>query len=31
MYKNIKKVINPKNIENDSIEVEKFVLKTPLS
>ena len=30
MEENLKKLINPKNIENDSVEIEKFVLKTPL-
>ena len=30
MENNLKKLINPKNIENDSEEIEKFVLKTPL-
>lgn len=30
MENNLKKLINPQNIENDSIEIEKFALKTPL-
>lgn len=30
MENNLKKLINPKNIENDSVEIEKFALKTPL-
>lgn len=30
MEKDLKKLINPQNIENDSIEIEKFALKTPL-
>lgn len=30
MENNLKKLITPENIENDSIEIEKFVLKTPL-
>lgn len=30
MEKNLKKLITPENIEKDSIEIEKFALKTPL-
>lgn len=30
MEKDLKKLINPRIIENDSIEIEKFALKTPL-